>query len=1063
MKRHSSLSNPEKFPCDKRCGCHLPRRDFLKLIGAGTAGTLFGAHAVAGPFEASEFENLIPAEKKLSPDWVASLFARGERTVYRGNDLDKIGMPIGGIATGQLYLGGDGRLWHWDIFNLTHGTGAGHYANPPEPAAPLSQGFALQLFRAGQYEVWPLDRAHFKEVTFCGEYPIGFVNYRDPALPVTVSLEAFSPFVPLQPEDSNLPATVLRFKIKNITQDRADLAFGGWLENAVCLSSGKPERGSRRNRILRREGFAFLECSAQPAPPNTVIKNRPDIPFEDFEKDTYEGWTATGTAFGSGPIEQAKMPSYQGDVAAHGKRLVNTHNTRQGEDVTHGDAHTGTLTSKPFVIDRKFITFLIGGGDHKAKTCINLLIRGTRVDSATGSNENRMHPHSFDVREYAGQSAQLQIVDQYAGGWGNIGIDDIVFSDAPREAPVNLPEQPDFGTMGLALLNPQTGDWSLADLAEPSFADSLFMPGTGTGTAEAEADRPFGKKLAGGLGRRFSLEPGTEKEIVFVVAWHFPNLKMDRLPGGRHYAARFPSASAVVEHVAANADRLTELTRRWHQTWYDSSLPYWFLDRTFANTSILATSTCHWFHDGRFYGWEGVGCCAGTCTHVWHYAQAVGRIFPPLERYLREHVDFGLAFHPQTGQIDYRGEFARSPATDGQAGCILRAYREHQMSPNDAFLRRNWPQIRKALEYLIGQDGDDNGILEGPQPNTLDTTWYGPVSWLSSLYLAALRAGEEMAQEMGDQRFARQTRTIFERGSRHLVEQLWNGEYFIHKPDPAHPEAMRSANGCEIDQVFGQSWAFQIGLGRILDQEKVRGALGSLWKYNFTPDVGPYRKANPSGRWYAMPGEGGLLMCTWPHGDKKDTQGNAPDWAYGYFNECMNGFEYEVAGHMIWEGMVKEGLAVTRMIHDRYHASRRNPWNEVECGDHYARSMASYGVFLAACGYEYHGPREHLGFAPRLTPENFRAPFTAAEGWGTFSQTRTADAQRELITLQWGRLSVKTLAFEVDPKFTATQADVTLNGQPVPAMLKQENTRILVRLPTKALLVPDQKLEIVLR
>ena len=111
-------------------------------------------------------------------------------------------------------------------------------------------------------------------------------------------------------------------------------------------------------------------------------------------------------------------------------------------------------------------------------------------------------------------------------------------------------------------------------------------------------------------------------------------------------------------------------------------------------------------------------------------------------------------------------------------------------------------------------------------------------------------------------------------------------------------------------------------------------------------------------------------MCTWPKGDAARGAARASTI---YFNECMNGFEYQVAGHMIWEGMVQEGLAVTRAIHDRYHASRRNPWNEVECGDHYARAMASYGVFLAACGYEYHGPKGHLGFAPRLTPEDFRA------------------------------------------------------------------------------------------
>src|SRR5205807_4943800 len=114
-------------------------------------------------------------------------------------------------------------------------------------------------------------------------------------------------------------------------------------------------------------------------------------------------------------------------------------------------------------------------------------------------------------------------------------------------------------------------------------------------------------------------------------------------------------------------------------------------------------------------------------------------------------------------------------------------------------------------------------------------------------------------------------------------------------------------------------------------------------------------------------------------------------------------FEYQVAGHMLWEGKVLEGLAIARAVHDRYHAARRNPWNEVECGDHYARAMASYGVFLAACGFEHHGPKGHLGFAPQLTPEKFRAPFTAAEGWGTFTQKREGQNQRERVDVRWGR------------------------------------------------------------
>ncbi len=253
-------------------------------------------------------------------------------------------------------------------------------------------------------------------------------------------------------------------------------------------------------------------------------------------------------------------------------------------------------------------------------------------------------------------------------------------------------------------------------------------------------------------------------------------------------------------------------------------------------------------------------------------------------------------------------------------------------------------------------------------------------------------------------------------GSRNLVEQLFDGEYFYNRVDPKRLDAINSGSGCEIDQVFGQSWAFQVHLPRILPPAQTRTALQSLWKYNFTPDAGRYRKIYKPGRWYAMAGEAGLLMCTFPRTgwDYNNAHGTGgADWAAAYFNECMNGFEHQVAGHMIWEGIVQEGLAVERAIHDRYSASRRNPWNEIECGDHYSRSMASYGVFIAACGFEYHGPAGYLAFAPRLTPENFKAAFTSAEGWGSFAQQSNRSGFKSQITMKWGKLRLRSLAVSV--------------------------------------------------
>jgi len=185
-------------------------------------------------------------------------------------------------------------------------------------------------------------------------------------------------------------------------------------------------------------------------------------------------------------------------------------------------------------------------------------------------------------------------------------------------------------------------------------------------------------------------------------------------------------------------------------------------------------------------------------------------------------------------------------------------------------------------------------------------------------------------------------------------------------------------------------------------------------------------------------------MCTWPLGGKR--QGWEKHWQFGYFNECMSGYEYQVAAHMLWEGVLKGGLAVTRAIHDRYDASLRNPYNEIECSDHYARAMASFGVYLAACGYEYHGPKGVLGFAPRLRPEDFRAAFTAAEGWGTFSQRRTTGKQTEQIHLKYGSLRVRHLRFQLPEGARSRTVTAAVDGQVVNAAFAFDQGRLTVDL-----------------
>jgi hypothetical protein len=182
--------------------------------------------------------------------------------------------------------------------------------------------------------------------------------------------------------------------------------------------------------------------------------------------------------------------------------------------------------------------------------------------------------------------------------------------------------------------------------------------------------------------------------------------------------------------------------------------------------------------------------------------------------------------------------------------------------------------------------------------------------------------------------------------------------------------------------------------------------------------------------------------------------------AVRYKDEIWTGIEYQVAGHMAWEGMVNEALAICRGIHERYHPSKHNPWNEVECGDHYSRAMASHGVFLALCGFEYHGPKGHLGFAPRISPDDFRAAFTAAEGWGTLVQKRQSGKQTNRVEVRWGQLVVKTLAFDLPEGAKLKAAKLTLADGPIRVTIKQEGRRVLLALAEPATVKEKQAIEV---
>jgi len=1006
------------------------------LIGftlfAGSPEPAVGASTEGG----SKVDHFVPADKHLPADWVQGLLERGATPVYRGKALETIGMPIGGIAAGQVYLLGDGRLGVWQIFNKHINTGYGktNYARRI-PATPIQQGFAVTMHDdGGASQTRTLDRQGFADVSFVGQYPIGIVRYQDKACPVKLETEAFSPFIPLNAKDSALPATLFHITAENASDRTVKVSIAGWLENAVCFHSASEVSGLRQSRYAAEKGRLLIVHTALEDPKRDKQVRRPPIVLADFEGTDYGDWKVTGQAFGKAPAK-GTLPKQQKVAGFLGTGLVNT--------FLGGDEPRGTLTSPTFKITRKYLNVLVGGGRHPDKTCVNLVVDGKVVRTAMGENNERLKWRSWNTEALAGAEARIDIVDRQSASWGHINVDQIELSDERREGPSGpIDRLADHGTMVLTSAGP----------AGKAPSQRMVLRGKTGRALDIRPQKPDPYPMSRSQTtvmktRPIKLARGAKHTWTFVLAWHFPNHQH-----GRRYATRFADASAVAHYVLDHHDRLTADTREWRDTYYDSTLPIWLLDRLGSTLSTLATGTCQWWGNGRFWAWEGVGCCAGTCTHVWNYQHALARLFPELERSTREMQDFGAGFNAKTGLVGFRSN--RAYAADGQCGTVLKAYREHLMSPDDGFLKRNWPRIKKALEYSIQRDKNDDGLIEDSQHNTYDINFHGPNTFVGSLYLAALRAGEEMAKRVGDHPFATRARRIYQRGRRLSIERLWNGEYFVQVVDLKEHPKHQYADGCLSDQLFGQGWAHQLGLGTIYPIDHVRKALRSVWKYNWAPDVGPQNKVHPPERVFADPGEAGLFICTWPKSKHLGKNG------VRYRNEVWTGIEYQVAGHMVAERMVTEGLAIVRAIHDRYHPLKRNPYNEVECGDHYARAMASWGVLTALAGYEYDGPRGHLGFVPKLTPRHFRSAFTTAEGWGTFEQERDGGTQQERIQVRWGSLRLRLLAFKVPKKLRAGRVSVTAAGRPVRATHAHSQGRLIVTLPEQVVLKTGQTLTV---
>lgn len=532
----------------------------------------------------------------------------------------------------------------------------------------------------------------------------------------------------------------------------------------------------------------------------------------------------------------------------------------------------------------------------------------------------------------------------------------------------------------------------------------------------------------GTISVRLTVQPGESAAARFIIGWYVPNTfnywnpYRKRTKDGEerdvtwrnYYAEMFRDALDVAAYSLHHWNRLWKETMRYHDAVFRSSLPPEATEALASAVCVLKSPTVMRLENGRFYGWEGVwehdGSCEGTCTHVWNYAYALCFLFPELERSIRE-TDFRYN-QDENGRMAFRLSLPLGrdkndfrACADGQMGGVIKTYREWKLCGDDDWLRMLWPKVKKSLEYAWSQqnpdrwDRDKDGVMEGRQHHTLDMELFGPSSWLEGFYLAALRCGAEMARRMGEPDTAEEYETLFRRGKQWCDAHLFNGKWYCQQIDLTDKELLspygdaeavywnaesgeikyQIGEGCAIDQCLAQWHAHLCGIGEIYDKAQLRTALKSIYQYNFLPDM---RHHYNTFRLFAVNDEAGAVICSYPEGVR------TPAIPVPYAQETMHGFEYALAGLMISEGMIDEGTAIVKAVRDRYRGNNRNPFNEIECGSNYARSMASFALLPIFSGFCFDMPNGVLGFDPVL-PGDFRAPWFTGCAWGEFERTET--------------------------------------------------------------------------
>ncbi|MGA8117867.1 MAG: GH116 family glycosyl hydrolase, partial [Actinocatenispora sp.] len=491
---------------------------------------------------------------------------------------------------------------------------------------------------------------------------------------------------------------------------------------------------------------------------------------------------------------------------------------------------------------------------------------------------------------------------------------------------------------------------------------------------------------------------------------------------GNEYATRFVDAVDVAETVQRDWYELRAATREWTDTLAASSLPAEVTERMAGLASTVRSPSMFRTAEGRVLGFEGVqgastamwagvhgGSCPLNCTHVWNYEQTLARLYPTLELDMRD-IEFDVLQAPE-GYVPHRLRAPLylkqlwdthiggpdTPALDGMLGVVLKSYREVRAGAGLPWLLRRWPNLRRLMAHVRSTwDPDGTGVLRGIQPSTHDIDLCGVNSFMGTYWLAALRAAEEMALLADDGDSAERYRELFEAGSARYDELLFNGEYFAQVLDPDESPDFQWGAGCLSDQLIGQWWAHQLDLGHLLPREHVRDALRAVVRYNFRSGFHGFEHEY---RIFADGDDEGLIVCTWPRGGR-------PDVPTRYADEVWTGVEYQVAAHCLQEGLVDEAMTLLRAMWARYDGSRRNPYNQIECGDHYVRNLAGWSVLEALTGLGWNAVTGELTLGPvDGQAAGWRVPFVAGPAWGT-AELSTVDGSALTVRCVSGSLEV---------------------------------------------------------